>query len=286
MPLFLDLDNTILPSKGAYDYAIKHCALDWEKRGLGENFLVLYDLARKQVKSQLKHHSSNRLRLLCFKLVWEMLRAESGQNSQTLPNSIGNPQDLMTRPGFQTKDIKEIFWLEERYFFHFLHYYSVEKIKDEYHKILFPKLVSLSHEFPIFLTTNETLRTQLLKVQGFLPDQFRFTLITSEEVGFEKPSKEFFQYVIVKTNADPKDCILLGDNWEDDILGASSHGISCIHIPSMWGEGESVNELIVPEEMTGGSRRSDKPPPKNIWRASNIISGLDYAKLWLLQRQK
>ncbi|XDD44278.1 HAD family hydrolase [Leptospira sp. WS60.C2] len=278
MALFLDLDNTILPSQKAYLYAIENCARDWEKRGLGDNFLELYEVARNQVKAQLKHHSSNRLRLLCFKLLWEI-------HSSTHKN------------GFQTQDIQDVLWMEDRYYSHFLSYYAEEKKKENYQKSLFPLLVSLSKEFPVFLTTNETLRTQLLKIQGFLPDEFRFTLITSEEVGFEKPSNEFFQYVLRKTGEDPEDCIILGDSWEDDILGANSHGISGIHIPEMWGEGDEMNVLSVDEISAVQKDRNAKPKanhadldmnahPISIWRASNIISGLTFARSWFLQRQK
>lgn len=289
MALFLDLDNTILPSKEAYAYAIAECAKDWEERKLGGSFLELYEAARKQVKTQLKHHSSNRLRLLCFKLMLETLRSPH-------------------KNGFQTQNIQDVFWMEERYYFHFLSYYAEEKKKDKYQNSLFPLLVSLSKEFPIYLTTNETLRTQLLKVQGFLPEEFGFTLITSEEVGFEKPTKEFFQYVMRKANEDPKDCILLGDNWEDDIIGASSHGIACIHIPKMWGEGDEVNLLSGGESKSIQKDQNSHPKPKievldvhsnpnqkdldmnahpnPIWRASNILTGITYARSWLLQGQK
>lgn len=285
MALFLDLDNTILPSKGAYDYALKQCAIDWKERKLGGSFLELYESARKQVKSQLKHHSSNRLRLLCFKLMFEMLRSNFKKNSSL---NVASLEDLKLEAnmenGFQTQDITEIFWMEERYFFHFLSFYTEEKNKDEYQTSLFPKLVSLSQEFPIYLTTNETLRTQLLKVQGFLPADFRFTLITSEEVGSEKPSKEFFQYVMAKTKEDPSDCILLGDNWEDDIIGASSHGISCIHVPEMWGKGDEVKECSNP--LHSPTDKTASPHPVSIWKASNILSGLNFARSWLFQRQK
>lgn len=307
MALFLDLDNTILPSKEAYAYAIAECAKDWEERKLGGSFLELYEAARKQVKSQLKHHSSNRLRLLCFKLVWEKLH-QLGKSSLSFPNAseVSNNGNLSS--GIQTQDIQDILWMEERYYFHFLSYYAEEKKKENYQKHLFPLLISLSKEFPIYLTTNETLRTQLLKVQGFLPEEFGFTLITSEEVGFEKPTKEFFQYVMKKANEDPKDCILLGDNWEDDILGASSHGIACIHIPDMWGDGDEVNLLSGGESASIEKDQNSHPKPKSevldvhsnpnqkdlkpnahpnsIWRASNILAGLTYAKSWLLQRQK
>lgn len=53
MALFLDLDNTLLPSKPAYKYALTECAKDWENRKLGGDFLSLYESARTKVKTNL-----------------------------------------------------------------------------------------------------------------------------------------------------------------------------------------------------------------------------------------
>ncbi|TGK82665.1 HAD family hydrolase [Leptospira noumeaensis] len=267
MALFLDLDNTLLPSKPAYDFAIEECAKDWEERKLGGDFFSLYESARKKVKNQLKGHSSNRLRLLCFKLMMDVVK-----NSKTGKIDSHEVGSLATR-GFQTKDIADVLWMEERYHFHFLSYLKTESKKDIYQTNLFPRLIDLSKKLPVFLTTNETLRTQLLKVSSFLPDQFQFTLITSEEVGFEKPSTEFFSYVLGEANQNPEDCILLGDNWEDDVLGANRHGIASIHIPNMWGEGGDVKTCP-----------SDTPAP--IWTAPSTVTALKFAELWLFQRQK
>lgn len=175
--------------------------------------------------------------------------------------------------GFQTKDIIDVLWMEERYHFHFLSYLKNESKKENYQTKLFPKLLALSNKFPIFLTTNETLRTQLLKVSSFLPDHFRFTLITSEEVGHEKPTTEFFSYLLELAKENPEDCILLGDNWDDDVLGANRHGIASVHVPEMWDEGREVNEY--PFE-------SSAP----IWKAPNTVAALDFAELWLSKRQK
>lgn len=251
MALFLDLDNTLLPSKKAYEFAITECAKDWKERKLGGDFLTLYESARKKVKNQLIGHSSNRLRLLCFKLMLE--------------ESVSS--------GFQTKDIIDVLWMEERYHLHFLSYLKNESKKETYQTKLFPKLLALSNQFPVFLTTNETLRTQLLKVSSFLPDHFRFTLITSEEVGHEKPTTEFFSYVLERSKENPEDCILLGDHWDDDVLGANRHGIASIHIPEMWDEGSEVKEY--PFE-------SSAP----VWKAPNTITALNFAELWLLKSQK
>lgn len=267
MALFLDLDNTLLPSKPAYEFAIEECGKDWKERKLGGDFLSLYESARKKVKNQLEGHSSNRLRLLCFKLMMDSVKNQSNLNLE--PDATSST----SQSGFQTKDIFDVLWMEERYHFHFLSYLKTEAKKEIYQTKLFPKLVALSELFPIFLTTNETLRTQLLKVSSFLPDSFRFTLITSEEVGFEKPSTKFFSYVLEATKENPADCILLGDNWEDDVLGANRHGIASIHIPTMWGEGAGVVE---------NPFQSSAP----IWTAPNIVFALDFAELWLHKRQK
>lgn len=114
----------------------------------------------EKVKNQLEGHSSNRLRLLCFKLMLDVVKNQSNLNLEDVTN-------LTAPSGFQTKDIVDVLWMEERYHFHFLSYLKTEAKKEIYQTKLFPKLVALSERFPIFLTTNETLRTQLLKVSSF-----------------------------------------------------------------------------------------------------------------------
>ncbi len=39
MPLLLDLDNTLLPSKMAYEFAIGKLAEDWSTKNFGTDFL-------------------------------------------------------------------------------------------------------------------------------------------------------------------------------------------------------------------------------------------------------
>ncbi|PJZ46537.1 HAD family hydrolase [Leptospira brenneri] len=267
MALFLDLDNTLLPSKPAYEFAITECAKDWKERELGGDFFLLYESARKKVKNQLMGHSSNRLRLLCFKLMLDEVK------NNTAVNNHSSDTDSKLTNGFQTKDIVDLLWMEERYHFHFTNFLKNESKKESYQTKLFPKLVTLSNQFPVFLTTNETLRTQLLKISAFLPDDFRFTLITSEEVGFEKPDTKYFSYVLEQAKENPEDCILLGDNWDDDILGANRHGIVSIHIPDMWADGSEVKEY--PFESSSA-----------IWKAPSTMTALDFAELWLSKRKK
>lgn len=50
-------------------------------------------------------------------------------------------------------------------------------------------------------------------------------VITSEEVGKEKPSKQIFLTALHKINAKPEEVIMIGDNYEKDILGAKNMNI-------------------------------------------------------------
>ncbi|MCZ8344162.1 MAG: HAD-IA family hydrolase [Leptospira sp.] len=256
MPLLLDLDNTLLPSKLAYEFAIEKLAEDWSQKNFGTDFLELYEKARKEVKNQLSFHSSNRLRILCFKLMLEK-----------------------KTKGLESKIIKDILWLDDRYFLHFESFLQNQKKKPDYTKELFPRLVQISEREPVFLVTNETLRTQLLKLQNFFPPEFRYQLITSEEVGFEKPSTEFFSYVLRKVDAKREDCLMVGDNWEDDILGAAKHGITAVHLKSQFGEKSALEPVKIPDSK-------EFPFGSKIYSSTNVLDSLDFVWDRLSQSQK
>ncbi len=243
MFLLLDLDNTLLPSKPAYDFAIAELAKDWKNRGLGEHtdFLKSYQESREIVKLQLASHSSNRLRLLCFK------------------NMIDRK-----KYGLTGEDIDLILWLEERYFYHFGN--SLKKDRDENTQWakLFSILKPILDDHQVLILTNETLRTQLLKLQAFFPRDIPIPFITSEEVGVEKPDKQYFQYALKKANKQNAECIMIGDNFIDDIQGANQSGISGIHLKSIFGL-EKVPEPI------------NSPEGLQNYSAENIIAAIDFA---------
>ena len=47
----------------------------------------------------------------------------------------------------------------------------------------------------------------------------------SEEIGYIKPSHEFFTYVLKAINANPKECLMIGDSLTSDIIGAKNMGM-------------------------------------------------------------
>lgn len=54
------------------------------------------------------------------------------------------------------------------------------------------------------------------------------TVVLSEDAGANKPSGEFFDYAFRVTGAQPENTLLIGDNYNTDILGAQQAGIAVI----------------------------------------------------------
>jgi putative hydrolase of the HAD superfamily len=51
------------------------------------------------------------------------------------------------------------------------------------------------------------------------------TVVTSEEVGIEKPSSKMFLHILNNMNLKADDVIMIGDNYSKDIIGATQMGI-------------------------------------------------------------
>jgi putative hydrolase of the HAD superfamily len=50
-------------------------------------------------------------------------------------------------------------------------------------------------------------------------------LVTSEEVGVQKPAAEIFQVALTQAQASPEEAVMIGDNWTNDVEGALAAGI-------------------------------------------------------------
>jgi FMN phosphatase YigB (HAD superfamily) len=56
------------------------------------------------------------------------------------------------------------------------------------------------------------------------------SIVTSEEIGFEKPSQHCFLAACNSVKVDKKFAVMIGDNFKKDILGAISLGIFAVHL--------------------------------------------------------
>ncbi len=80
-------------------------------------------------------------------------------------------------------------------------------------------------KYPLYILTNGFNETQLIKLKNSrLSTYFRY-VFTSETIGYNKPHPKIFQWAVSSVNARKKDCLMIGDDFEVDILGAKSFGI-------------------------------------------------------------
>jgi len=87
----------------------------------------------------------------------------------------------------------------------------------------------LSEKYPLYITTNGVARTQHNRIDSCEFAPFITKLFVSEETGFAKPKKEYFDYVMKDIgDENPKNYIVIGDSIASDIKGANNAGMDCI----------------------------------------------------------
>ena len=210
--ILFDTDNTLYDYYPANKVAIE-AVYQKAKNLLGikrNNFYELYDQAKSDVKSNLHNTASSHSRLLYFQRLIELL----GYKAQLL----------------LALDFEQTFWRT------FLD-----------NAPLFPGVLDTLNylkriEIPIAIVTDLTSHIQLRKLTYFGLEELFDAVVTSEEVGKDKPDKKNFLYVLNKLNL-PNDSYfwMIGDNPEADIYGAKKLGATTfqkIHNRVKIGKGE------------------------------------------------
>lgn len=190
MVLLLDMDNTLVDSEKAYRVALSAAGID----PLGAD----YRAARTKVKQRLGgNHVCARNRLLYFK-----------QRGETLSQSPA----------------------------------SILRLMDEYERVLEAEIAAqwrllgrdrlleqLTATRTAAIVTNENARTQLIKLRAIDPDaRFFRWIVTSEEVGVEKPAARLFEEAVERIGCAPRDCVVVGDSVAADLLPALRLGMRAV----------------------------------------------------------
>jgi putative hydrolase of the HAD superfamily len=82
--------------------------------------------------------------------------------------------------------------------------------------------------YRMYLLTNGFVEVQRIKVRESKLEPFFEKMITSEEVGFQKPDHKIFEGALKIANANLHECLMIGDDLESDIAGAISFGMDSV----------------------------------------------------------
>ena len=95
--------------------------------------------------------------------------------------------------------------------------------------ILFPHthevLSYLNKKYPLYILTNGFRETQFSKMNNCDIMKYFDHVFTSETIGINKPHPKIFQWAMSSVNGKKEECIMIGDDFEVDILGAKSAGM-------------------------------------------------------------
>lgn len=82
--------------------------------------------------------------------------------------------------------------------------------------------------YRLFLITNGFSEVQDVKIRCSGLEPFFEKMITSEEAGYQKPHRKIFEYALKTVNARKNESIMIGDDLENDILGAQRIGMDTV----------------------------------------------------------
>ena len=86
----------------------------------------------------------------------------------------------------------------------------------------------LKDDFLLGLVTNGLTSFQYEKIDLCNVRHLLDFIFISEEIGYKKPEKEFFEHVFSVTGSTPRKTALVGDLWDSDIMGGCGAGMRTI----------------------------------------------------------
>ena len=136
-----------------------------------------------------------------------------------------------------------------------------EQIGDDYvelspmQTVLFPNTIEvldyLSTKYKMHIITNGFVEVQYKKLKNCGLEKYFERVTTSEEAKSSKPKPEIFQVALKSVNAKKTESLMIGDDLENDILGAKKFGIDQVffnpdsekHSETISFEIKNLNEL-------------------------------------------
>lgn len=87
----------------------------------------------------------------------------------------------------------------------------------------------LKPNYQLHILSNGFYEIQFQKMKSATIHTFFDAIVTVETANARKPDKEIFHSAIQKVNARLEQCIMIGDTFEADIIGAANAGMDSVH---------------------------------------------------------
>lgn len=230
--VLLDFDNTLYHYESAHKPALS-ASIEFlcQKSGLPcDTISDAYRTARSEINKELEGQAASHSRLLYFQRLNEIL----GLN-----------------PCATVLDAEEIYWSA-----------FLEEMRLRPGVMDF--LDSIVH-IPFAIVTDLTAQIQFRKLAKLGLDKRLRAVVTSEEVGAEKPAAIIFQSALNKLDIKAERACVIGDSWDRDILGGIRLGIR-----SFW-----LRDERTPQVATAGVQQQRKEAPTD-----KSVSALSFHESW------
>ncbi|MGK9041948.1 HAD family hydrolase [Rhizobium sp. SA279] len=191
--ILVDLDDTLYRYDPCHRVALAHCFAE-NSLGLSErDFNHSYREARNLVTARLYPQGVCRSRLFAFQMMCEDAK--------------------VPRPFSAALDLDEVYWTT------FLSNMKIDASADAF------LIRCAARNLPVCVVTDMTAHVQIKKLHALGIDGAISSLVTSEEIGAEKPDPRMFLTGLEKLGTSTKHTIMLGDSFSKDVQGALAAGI-------------------------------------------------------------
>lgn len=110
------------------------------------------------------------------------------------------------------------------------YYITASPLKTMLYPLTIETLERLKQKYQMHIITNGFEEVQYIKIEKSGLGKYFDKIITSERAGCKKPGKAIFEFALRETNADVSESIIIGDDYEADILGARTVGMDQIWV--------------------------------------------------------
>jgi FMN phosphatase YigB (HAD superfamily) len=200
--VLIDLDDTLYDYKRPHKIALQKCFELFAKHFPmlldQDEFENYYAQHRKFVTERLTPQGSCRSRLLAFQSLFEALK---------IPKSYS-----------YISEFEDCYWNNLLAAMHLSP--SAKSFLERCYTM----------QIPVCIVTDMTAKQQLQKIRQLNIDAFIDSLVTSEEVGSEKPNPQVFLLALKKLGVQAHEAIMVGDHEIKDILGAEKIGIKAYKV--------------------------------------------------------